>query len=383
MENTPPFELSEVRREWINGLNGLSFYQRVVRRINRIRIMDTNTQGRGVLIVEKDPVKFAAGFLAAVYLRVPVVLANHRWGEREWSQLEALVNPALSFGSSPLPTSKRSDVENPLPSSILIPTGGTTGGVKLAIHDWATLKSACEGLADFMGPGPMNFCCLLPLFHVSGLMQLLRSFHTGGRIAFYDFRELQSGRLPSFKSSRPCISLVPTQLQRLMKSEHILKALSGVRAVFMGGAPLPEDLAQEARHQKVPIIASYGMTETAAMIAVQPLDEFFAGEPTAAYPLKHVEIEVLNESGASCSVGEAGRICVRSKSLFKGYQGSKQRSMSKEGYLTDDEGFLDAKGRLHVLGRADRLIITGGEKVHTSGIAMSSGAAPEQTPSGQ
>ncbi|MEM7791051.1 MAG: AMP-binding protein, partial [Verrucomicrobiota bacterium] len=363
MENTPPFELSAVRREWIDGLKGQSFFQRIVRRIKSIHKMDTNARARGVLITEKDPIEFAAVFFAAAHLQIPVILANHRWGQREWDQLEALVNPALVFGSSPLSTLGRSDVSNPPPSSILIPTGGTTGGVKLAVHDWSTLRSACEGLVDFMGPGPMNFHCLLPLFHVSGLMQLLRSFHTGGHIAFSDFSELQSGRLSSFQFDDRCISLVPTQLQRLMKSKWGLKALRSTRLVFMGGAPLPERLRQEARHLKIPIVASYGMTETAAMIAVQPLDEFFAQEPAAVYPLKHVQINILNECGELCAVEESGRIQIKSPSLFRGYHGSKLLRSQDDAHTTDDEGFIDVKGRLHILGRTDRLIITGGEKV--------------------
>ncbi|MEM8867671.1 MAG: AMP-binding protein [Verrucomicrobiota bacterium] len=362
METTPPFELSALRRDWIDGLEGRLFYQRVLRRLYKVREAGIAAHRRGVLIAETDPVKFAAAFLAAVHLRRPVILANPRWGKQEWKELRQLVNPALIFGKTPLSTRKRKGPDNPGPSTILIPTGGSTGGVKLTVHRWSTLKAACDGLEEFMGEGPMHCCCVLPLFHVSGLMQLMRSFHTGGRIAFPDFDALRVGRFPDFERNSLCISLVPTQLQRLLSRKRATKKLSYARAVFMGGAPMPDSLAAEARKRQIPIIMSYGMTETAAMIVVQSPDEFLAGAPIAGYPLNHVQVEVIDEAGEACHEGEHGRIRVSGRSLFKGYHGLKRLSL-RHGFLTDDEGLFDAKGRLQVIGRADRLIITGGEKV--------------------
>ncbi len=362
MAQTTPFESVSLKRDWIEGVTGESFGRRVHRRV--VRIEQTRAaKVRGVLIVERDPVAFAAAFFAAVSVGVPVILGNRRWARREWEALQQVVNPARIFGESPLDVCERHAFDgHPAAGTILIPTGGSSGGVKLAIHTWETLSAACEGVHDFLGEGPMNNCCVLPLYHVSGLMQLMRSFLTGGRIAFPDFQELKEGRFPPFELGTLCLSLVPTQLQRLVVQQRISEHLMLARALFIGGGPLPLSVAEQARALKLPLVLSYGMTETAAMVAALSPDEFLAGESVRLQLLSHVEVETISPEGRHCELGESGRICIRAKSLFLGYHG--QRSLDlRAGYLTDDEGVLTEGRRLQVLGRTDRIIISGGEKI--------------------
>jgi O-succinylbenzoic acid--CoA ligase len=363
METTPPFDLSELKRDWIEGVSGRSFNQRVRRRITQIRAKGLAAHTRGVMILERDPVAFSAAFFAACYLRMPIILGNRRWQRREWEEVMALVNPAVIFGNAPFTERKRPRFEkNPNPSTILIPTGGSSGGVKFAVHRWETLSAACEGLHAFLGAGPIDSCCVLPLFHVSGLMQLMRSFLSKGSIAFPDFKELQLGQFPGFKSGTLCLSLVPTQLQRLMTQKRVANRLLLARAIFIGGAPIPGTVAKRARALKLPIVLTYGMTETGAMVATLPPDEFLVDECNVARPLKHVKIDILTDQGALCKKGKSGRIRIKSRALFKGYHGCSPLDLH-EGYLTDDEGYIGRGGRLHVLGRRDRLIISGGEKI--------------------
>ena len=227
------------------------------------------------------------------------------------------------------------------PKSILIPTGGSTGGVKLAIHTWGSLVSACRGAQDFLGGGAIDSCCVLPLHHVSGLMQLLRSFISGGRIRF-DEDEV-AGR---------CLSYVPTQLQRALTSKERIQKISTARIIFVGGAGMSESLAQQARELKLPVAPVYGMTETAAMVAAVPPQDFLANPAAGAVPL----------GGAQFGVEPSGRLRIQSPALFQGYQ-SQPPIDRAAGYLSDDEARIDSDGRLHVLGRIDRLINSGGEKV--------------------
>ncbi|MET0261394.1 MAG: o-succinylbenzoate--CoA ligase, partial [Rariglobus sp.] len=99
-----------------------------------------------------------------------------------------------------------------------------------------------------------------------------------------------------------------------------------------------------------PLAFSYGMTETAAMVTALRSDEFIAGGRGSGAPLPHVQLVLDAE----------GRIGVKSASLFRGYWPN-----MREGdiWWTDDLGHLDERGSLHVRGRRDALIITGGEKV--------------------
>ena len=125
---------------------------------------------------------------------------------------------------------------------------------------------------------------------------------------------------------------------------------------------MPESLVTQARALELPIILSYGMTETAAMITALPSDEFLAGQTNAGRPLSHGFIKVIRNDGTVCLVGETGRIRINAHSMFKGYHG-RVEGVSKMGHLTDDEGYFDSFGCLQIVGRSDRLIMSGGEKI--------------------
>lgn len=340
METIAPFDINALKRDWIEGIAGDVFFEKVSRCVAKIETGAEQVQKRGMLICEQEPVAFAAAFFAALSLGVPLVLANPRWGRMEWDALQTLVDPALIFGVCSFEA--RGVALAPLPrGSILIPTGGTTGGVKLAIHTWSSLSAAAYGVKDFLGGGPIDSCCCLPLFHVSGLMQLVRSFVTSGRIRFDD-TEVEGY----------CLSLVPTQLQRLLQDEVSCQRLATARAIFVGGAGMTPSVSEQGRALRLPIIPVYGMTETAAMVAAVPNADFIHSSSAGAVPI----------GGARFQIEPDGRLRIFSSALFRGYQGRPQIDVAA-GYLTDDEAQIDLGNRLHVLGRKDRLIISGGEKI--------------------
>jgi O-succinylbenzoic acid--CoA ligase len=376
MATVAPDDLSALQRDWIVGLTGAAFGEQVQHCVARIQAAGATASARGVLIVETAPVSVAAAFFAALQLQVPVILANPQWRRVEWDAVAALVNPAVIFGDCPLSTAARAEMAHPCRATILIPTGGSSGGVKFAIHRWHSLVAACPGLTAFLGAGPIHSCCVLPLFHVSGLMQLVRSFVTGGRIAFASWQDLQAGQFPPFEPGSTCLSLVPTQLQRLIDEPQIVDRLMALRAIFVGGAALPRELEQRARELKLPLVLTYGMTETAAMVSALAPDDFLAGASNVGRPLSHALIKVIGANGAVCSVGEVGRIQIAGDSLFEGYH-RRSGGLTENGLLTDDEGYFDSFGRLHVRGRCDRLIISGGEKIDPQEVEqalLSSGA---------
>ena len=95
MEAVAPFDLNALKRDWIEGVSGKSFYKRVQRRITQIDEVGIAAHTRGVMILESDPLRFAAAFFAATYLRMPVIIANPKWRRLEWEEVVKLVNPAL------------------------------------------------------------------------------------------------------------------------------------------------------------------------------------------------------------------------------------------------------------------------------------------------
>ena len=183
-------------RDWIEGVPGKTFREHVQKYTEQIEATLEAATANGVLIAEPDPINFVAAFFAAVHSGVPVILANPKWQQSEWERLGKQVSAAIVLGASAIFKPAVSETKGPGPGTILIPTGGSSGELKLAIHTWDTLTAACEGFRSFAGPGPINSCCVLPLYHVSGLMQVMRSFTSGGRIVFTDYKVLQQGAFP-------------------------------------------------------------------------------------------------------------------------------------------------------------------------------------------
>ena len=339
MADTPAFEIEALKRDWVAGLSGEALYLSACAYREQIELLTAVDRRRGVLLAESDPFKFAAVFFAALSLEVPIILANPKWGQLERAELAKLVAPALCFGLEMNDFS----LNAPLPprGAVLIPTGGSTGGVKLAIHNWESLSAACRGVQAFLGGGPINSCCVLPLFHVSGLMQLLRSFMTGGRI-FFDDSQVE-GR---------CLSYVATQLQRALSNPRRVVELKTAKAIFVGGGPMSDSLVERARAARLPVVPVYGMTETAAMVAAIPAADLWTNPSAGAQPI----------GDARLLIEDTGAIRIQSSALFLGYQGQQPVDLL-EGYLTQDQGYLDADLGLHVVGRMDRIIISGGEKI--------------------
>jgi O-succinylbenzoic acid--CoA ligase len=130
-------------------------------------------------------------------------------------------------------------------------------------------------------------------------------------------------------------SLVPTMLARLREAG--LRQAPGLRAIALGGGPIPVGLLDWARDAGIPVVPVYGMTETCSQVV--------AGSP--GRPLREAQLEIASD----------GEILVRGPMVARGELGA-------DGWLhTGDLGHLDADGLLHVDGRLKELIVTGGENV--------------------
>jgi O-succinylbenzoic acid--CoA ligase len=238
-------------------------------------------------------------------------------------------------------------------TAVVIGTSGSTGtpkGVELSAA--ALLHSARASLARIGArPGERWLCCL-PVTHVAGIQVLVRSLVGGTEPVLADRAD------PQTVAASGCahVSLVPTQLRRLLASEsrqsdiatnNGISALSGFSSVLLGGAAAPGALLEAARAARVPVVTTYGMTETCG------------GCVYDGVPLDGVRVEVG---------GEDGRIRIGGPVLFSGYRGV--QGVTRDGwFVTGDLGRLDSEGRLVVRGRADDVINTGGHKVVPGEVA--------------
>jgi len=218
----------------------------------------------------------------------------------------------------------------------VIRTSGTTGQAKAVVLTHANHAASAAASADALGVDPADrWLCPLPLHHVGGLGVLVRCainhttavLHDGfdaGRVK----AELEGGEVT-------LASLVPTMLVRLRDAG--LREAPGLRAIALGGGPIPAGLLEWAADTGIPVVPVYGMTETCSQVV--------AGSP--GRPLQGVELRISGE----------GEILVRGAMVARG-------ALAQDGWLhTGDLGRLDGEGLLRVDGRLKELIVTGGENV--------------------
>jgi O-succinylbenzoic acid--CoA ligase len=301
-----------------------------------------------ILLAEQNPWRFLAAFLAAVAADCPVFLCNPNWVQQEWQQVFELVQPDLIFGQAanpnlPLPPSP----SLPLSHSglIMIPTGGSSGKIRFAIHTWETLMASVRGFHKYFGEKPVNSFCVLPLYHVSGLMQFLRSLITGGQIVILPFKALAAGEGRNIDPREFFISLVPTQLARLINSDSSVCPplrrgaggdrdvvpqnrddisptstwLSRFRAVLLGGAPTWESLLEQARRHNIRLAPTYGMTETASQIVTLKPEDFLSGNNSNGQVLPHAQVTIRSSTGEILGANQTGIVTIQADSLALGY----------------------------------------------------------------
>ncbi len=330
---------SRDRQDWIVGVQIQNLIQLVEQRYQEL----LQHQTPRVLIVDRDPIQFLASFIAACSAECHVFLGNPDWTESEWQQVSELVKPTLIWGEAAIALSSQASLSELPANLIMIPTGGTSGKIRFAMHTWETLTASAIGFQQYFAVNEINSVCVLPLYHVSGLMQAVRSLISNGRLILASWKDLNT----SLDPQDFFISLVPTQLQRL-KPEW--QWLSRFKTILLGGAPAWNDLLIEARSHRLPIALTYGMTETASQIAtLKPID-FLRGEQNCGFVLPHATVSIDPQTQ---------KLTVAAKSLMLGYY----PTLSDSIYDPDDLGYFDDRDRLHIVGRNSNKIITGGENV--------------------
>jgi len=413
-----PLDLLQKRsvEDWLIGFDSQKFAALAQKRFEQLSHWQIPPK---ILLAERDPLPFLAGFIAACTAHATVFLANPHWGTTEWQQVLELVQPDLIWGEEGLGIRgqesgvrdqgsdnsefkiqnlefKAQNLETLISSSvsslILIPTGGSSGRIRFAIHTWETLMASVKGFRQYFGVDQVNSFCVLPLYHVSGLMQFLRSFTSGGQLVILPFKAVEAGELGAIAPETFFLSLVPTQLQRLLTapissersqenllfliphSSSLIPWLSRFQTVLLGGAPAWPELLEAARRHQIQLALTYGMTETASQVVALKPDDFLKGHTACGQVLPHAEVMIGRSPQEALPIGQVGTVSIRADSRMLGYFPNSidpkdewvsfaQPNSHLKSFQTDDLGFLDAQGYLHIVGRQSDKIITGGENV--------------------
>ncbi|WP_309745368.1 AMP-binding protein [Chamaesiphon sp. OTE_20_metabat_361] len=330
---------------WLVGTDGKA----VIDRAEQILAACTIERPHFTSIATSDPLEFIAMLMAGCKLNLPIFLANPGWGTFEREQVSKLTTLDLTQHQQ----------------LIMIPTGGSSGIIKFATHSWETLSATVRGFQEFYELEHINTVCTLPLYHVSGLMQLCRSLLTGGKLAIVDFHELCANPVILTKQlelEHYFISLVPTQLAKLLALNSAW--LARFDTILLGGAPPSSELLNSARIARLPIALTYGMTETGSQVTSLKPAEFLAGNRSCGKALPHAKIGIKSDSKLTNNTPQSdrvGSIQIQATSLMFGYFPDLDRQFEFE---SDDIGTIDKDGYLTIVDRNSSKIISGGENIY-------------------
>jgi acyl-CoA synthetase (AMP-forming)/AMP-acid ligase II len=268
--------------------------------------------------------------------------------------------------------------------AVLLYTSGTTSLPKGVMLTHGALTGYVMGAND-AADGDDHGVSLLaaPLYHVAGLTSLLNALWTGRRTHLLPQFEPATW-LRAVEAERVTHAfLVPTMLAHLLDAPGLAGAdLSSLENITYGAAPMPPAVirrAVDAFPSRIGFAGSYGQTETTATVAVLgPDDHRVEGDDEAraaklrrlasvGRPVDDVEARVVDPLGNPLDAGEVGEVQLRTARAMRGYWGSDERTrvtIDDEGWVhTGDLGFFDDGGYLFLAGRANDLIIRGGENI--------------------
>ena len=232
------------------------------------------------------------------------------------------------------------------PTPLVIETSGSTGSAKRVVLSRSAMRASALATHERLGC-PGQWVLNLPATYVAGLQVLYRCVVAGVEPVPFD------GTLATTReriTGRSYVSLVPTQLVRVLHGPAPeVAALAAFDAVLIGGGPLDPCVRAQAEAQGIRVVQTYGMSETCGGCVYDGL------------PLAGVEVRI-----------DDGHVLLRGPMLFDGYDGDPSRTAAvmRDGWFhTSDHGHVDSSGRLHIDGRADDVIISGGVKVPAPAVA--------------
>ncbi len=366
------------------------------------RIQASDAQNVALLDVNSPAVPVA--LFASAWAGRPFAPLNYRLTDSEIEALAARIAPALL-----ITTDERADALSRLPGievvtreafldgargsepadpvwpmdpdeiGILLFTSGTTGAPKAAVIRHKHLVSYILGSVEFMGAGDADAALVsVPPYHIAGMSQICSSIYAGRRIVQLPGFEPEAWLRTARGEAVSYAFMVPTMLSRVVELlERADSAeLPSLRAISYGGGKMPLPVIERAMRlfPSTDFTNAYGLTETSSTITVLGPDDHrtaaASDDPgvrrrlaSVGRPLPTVEIEIRDDEGKPLAAGERGEIYVRGEQVSGEYLGRGSLLLPDGFFPTRDAGSMDEEGYLFIEGRADDVIVRGGENM--------------------
>ncbi|TAM12171.1 MAG: long-chain fatty acid--CoA ligase [Nevskiaceae bacterium] len=343
---------------------------------------------------------FPVAVFAAAYAGVPFVPLNYRLTKAELDTLLARVTPAvlvvgppyeaLAAGHAglqvlpraaalalPAPGAGPEVVEDPRAVAVQLFTSGTTGRPKAAILRHENLVSYILGTVEFASAEEDDAILVaVPPYHIAGISAVLSSTYACRRMVQLENFDAAAWLAAVRREHVSNAFLVPTMLARIVDAQGDAPAdVPTLKAIAYGGGkmPLPTIRKAMALFPDVGFTNAYGLTETSSTVAVLGPDDHRAALASADPAVRRrlgsvgkaaaVELQIRDDIGRVLGPEQAGFIFVRGPQVAGEYK-EKGSQLDAEGWFpTKDRGFLDSEGYLFLDGRADDVIVRGGENI--------------------
>lgn len=395
-ETVPIFDLPDPELNFLATENGLFDYKHLYgfaewfsKEIKSHRIDEQNPLA--LLSENSEELAFVVG--ACFLLNIPFVPLSTKATDRELQvQIDAVTPslyytdkknrsrigdaPSISISKKKLSRSSFEDLstftvgEQESPFGLFF-TSGTTGSPKVVPVLRRQILFGAKASAENFKPDHNRYWLLcLPLNHIGGISIIIRSILYHSAIYLMDrFDPYQVHTFLTENKLFQVASLVPTMLTELL-DDPLFQVHMEFKAILLGGGPLSLELINQSIERGVPIISSYGMTETCAQVAANPMLK-----PSGVYhPKKSVgrifppnEVEIRDpETQESLPKKEVGLIWLRGPQVFDGYRDKtlNKSAFDKNGWFnTGDYGHLNRFNQLFIESRRTDRIVTGGENV--------------------
>ncbi|MEH2257825.1 acyl--CoA ligase [Nostoc sp.] len=255
--------------------------------------------------------------------------------------------------------------------AMILHTSGTTSRPKrVPIRHRNLIASASNLISAYSLTAADTTLCLMPLFHVHGLVGcLLATLASGGTLVCpngfnaLEFWKLVDTYKPTWYSAAP--TMHQTILARASRNLEIVKA-NRFRFIRSSSASLPPIIIEQLEATlNAPVVESYSMTEASHLMTTNPLPPKVRKPSTVGYGFG-VEVGIMDSEGNLLSKGSLGEVVIKAPNVIDGYENNPEANATafvNGWFRTGDQGAVDADGYLRLTGRIKELINRGGEKI--------------------